>query len=181
MHCLLRTRKPAAPSLAACARRSWVVLALACVACGGSDSTVTVPKLGGTLNGKYQLELKLSSTCPGAGATATFPMVMAPAGTTPYPGVQVVLDGGEPGLLELELKYTNYTLEGGFGTDPGQGVASDQATHVWVNAVGTGQVTQTTEGKGEVTSGSLRGSLEIGGDGQSPCAATDHAFTLRPR
>jgi len=90
----------------------------------------------------------------------------------------LTLDGADPGLLELELKYTDFTLEGGFGTT-GDGVVSNEARQFWVNAIGTGQVTQASDGRGEVLSGSLRGYLEV--EGTDPCTATNHSFTLRTR
>jgi hypothetical protein len=105
-------------------------------------------------------------------------MLAAPAGTSPYPGVQLLLDGGEPASLELELKYVEPILEGGVGTT-GEGVASSQGPRVWVNAVGTGHVTRVSDGRGEVTSGCLRGYLEI--EGMNACTATNHSFSLRPQ
>ncbi len=105
-------------------------------------------------------------------------MVAAAAGTYPHPGVQVLLDGRDPGLLELELKNTDFTLEGGFGTT-GDGVPASGGTQVWVNAVGTGRLTQTSDGRGEIVSGSLRGYLEI--EGMNGCTSANHSFTLRPR
>ncbi len=174
------TIKPCRPRPLPVWCRRYPVLAalvLACIACGGSD-VPPGPQPGGTLSGKYQLQVKLSASCTPAGATATFPMVMAAAGSTPYPGVQVTLDGAQPGLFEGELKYTNYVLEGGFGT--ADTVASNEGPLVWIRAIGTGQVTQTTGGKGEVVSGSLRGQVQIG-EGANLCTAKDHSFTLRPR
>lgn len=158
-----------------------VALALAAGGCGGSNGTDGGgPKPGGTLRGDYQLELKLSSRCTATGlSSVTLPMVVATAGSSPHPGVQATLAGAQPGLLELELKYTDYLLEGGFGT--ADLVPSDQGPKVWLRAIGTGPVTQAAAGRGEVVSGSLRGDLEIGGDGYSPCTATDHSFSLRPR
>jgi len=175
---LPKRRRPAPLSRACSAHGAWVVLALACAACG--DSGGSGPKPGGTLSGKYQLQLKRSPSCNPVGGTTSysFPMVMAAAGTTPYPGVQVTLDNPDPGLLELELKYTNYTLEGGFGA--ADNVASDEGPLVFVRAIGTGSVTQDATGRGEVLSGTLRGLVAAGEAGDS-CSAKDHSFTLRPR
>jgi len=179
---LAKRRRPALLSLAWSARGACVVLALANAGCGGSDgSGDSGPKPGGTLAGNYELQLKRSPSCNPVGGTTTysFPMVMAAAGTTPYPGIQVTLDNATPGLLEGELKYTNFVLEGGFGS--ADNVASGEGPLVFVRAIGTGSVTQDTNGRGEVLSGSLRGLLQIGGDEGDPCSATDHSFTLRPR
>ncbi|HXY38319.1 MAG TPA: hypothetical protein VEQ10_01535 [Vicinamibacteria bacterium] len=155
-----------------------MALALACAACGGSDdSSSSAP----TLSGNYELRLTRSPSCNPVGGTTTysFPMVMTAAGTTPYPGMQVTLDNATPGLLELELKYTNFVLEGGFGA--ADNIASDEGPLVFVRAIGTGSVTKDSSGRGEVLSGSLRGLVQVGGDQGDPCNARDHSFTLRPR
>ncbi len=182
MRCLPMTRRPVPLSLACSARGAGVALALACAACGGSDGSGNPgPKPGGTLSGRYELQLKRSPSCNAVAGTATysFPMVMAAAGTTPHPGMQVTLDNATPGLLELELKYTDFVLEGGFGA--ADNVASDEGPLVFVRAIGTGSVTQDASGRGEVLSGTLRGLLQVGGDQGDPCSARDHSFTLRPR
>jgi hypothetical protein len=105
-------------------------------------------------------------------------MLAAQAGTSPYPGVQLLLDGAEPASLELELKYAEPTLEGGFATTS-DGAAPSQGPRVWINAIGTGYVTQVSDGRGEVVSGSLQGYLEI--EGMDACTATNHSFRLRPQ
>jgi len=132
---------------------------------------------GGTIAGRYLLEITPAASCAAAPPAVSLPMLASAAGVSPHPGVQILLDGGDPALLELELKYTDFVLEGGFGTT-GDGVASNQGTRVWVNAIGTGPVTQTSGGRGEVVSGSLRGYLEV--EGMNACTAANHSFTLRP-
>jgi hypothetical protein len=148
-------------------------------ACGDPDTT-TPPgtKLGGTLSGRYLLELKLGPSCGATAVSATFPVLVATGGSSPHPGIQVTVDGSDPGLLELELKYTDYVLEGGFGTTD-DGAVSQQATSAWVNGIGSGQVTRTADGHGQVTAGTLRGYLEV--EGANPCIGRDHVFTLKPR
>ena len=175
--------------LAACAAsvsRLGLRLALAGVlgssGCGGASPTAPTgpggPVSGGSLTGRYLLELHAAAACVPSGASASFSMLAAPAGTSPYPGVQLLLERGEPASLELELKYVEPVLEGGIGTT-GEGVASSEGPRVWVNAIGTGHVTQVSDGRGEVTSGSLRGYLEI--EGMNACTATNHSFRLRPQ
>jgi hypothetical protein len=162
-------------------RRRGLLVALAVVAAGcGEPNPGTPPgtRMGGTLSGRYRLELKLASSCSAAAVTATFPVQLAASGSSPHPGIQVTLDGGDPGLLELELKYTDFVLEGAFSTTD-DGARSDQAREAWVNAIGRGAVTQTSDGRGQVMSGTLRGYLEI--EGTAACTATDSAFTLTPR
>jgi hypothetical protein len=171
-----------------CARVSRLGTALALAGalgasgCGGPSPTVpdgpVGPTPGGSITGRYLLELQPAPTCVPSAATVSFPMLAAPAGTSPYPGVQLLLDGTEPASLELELKYVEPALAGGVGTTS-EGVASSQGLRVWVNAIGTGHVTQVSDGRGEVTSGSLRGYLEI--EGMNACTATNHSFRLRPQ
>jgi hypothetical protein len=98
-------------------------------------------------------------------------------GSSPHPGVQLLLVDVVSGMLELELKYTSNILEGGVGTT-GTGEPAADGAYVWVNAIASGKTTQTSDGRGEVTSGTLRGSLEIEGV-IDVCTAPDHVFTLR--
>ncbi len=182
--------------------------ALAASGCGSSTPsgpTEPSPKPGGSFTGRYVLELRPAASCMATGlgggaalarrapaheienrvrsavalaTSVTVPLTAAPGGSSPHPGVQLVLEGADPGLIELELKYTDFTLDGGFGTT-GDGVASDQGPQLWVNAIGTASVNPASDGRGEVLSGSLRGYLEI--EGMNACTATNHSFTLRPR
>ena len=114
----------------------------------------------------------------------SFPMVAAAAGTSPHPGVQVVLDGN-PGELELEFLSENLTLRGGLGTT-GDGVLSNEATRLWMHAIGTGPVTRASDGRGEVATGTLMGYIALGRafedeGARGTCSARDHTFTLRTR
>jgi len=114
----------------------------------------------------------------------SFPMVAAAAGTSPHPGVQVVLDGN-PGELELEFLSENLTLRGGLGTT-GDGVLSNEATRLWMHAIGTGPVTRASDGRGEVATGNLMGYIALGRafedeGARGTCSARDHIFTLRTR
>jgi hypothetical protein len=111
-------------------------------------------------------------------------MVASAGGTTPHPGVEVVLDG-VASSLELEFKYTDFTLRGGLGTT-GDGVLTNQGQRLWVNAIGTGAVAQKADGIGEVAAGTLIGYLAIGSPtatmGEATaCSALDHTFTLKVR
>lgn len=149
--------------------------------CGGSGPAAptgpTGPGPGGSITGRYLLEVHAAPDCVPPGVSASFPMLARPAGTSPVPGVQLLLEGAEPASLEWEVRYVEPVLEGGLGTT-GEGVASSLGTRVWVSAVGTGHVTRAGDGRGEVTSGSLRGYLEI--EGMSACTAANHSFRLRP-
>ncbi len=165
----------------------FVALGVGCASCAGpADPTPTAtPTPGGTLSGRYTLEVKLAPACTVGTGTASFPIVLAPAGVEPHPGVQGLLDTGDPALLELELKYTDFTLEGGIGTVWWAGVVSDEGLWTSVNAVGTGHVTQTGDGRGQVLAGGLRGYLEVQIEGTedetSGCTAADHSFMLLAR
>jgi hypothetical protein len=105
------------------------------------------------------------------------------AGTAP-PGVEVVLEG-DPSWLELEFKYTAFILRGGMGTT-GDGVVANEGLRLWMHAIGTGSVTQTSDGHGEVMAGTLMGYLALGSPTDEEgalgtCSAVDHTFTLRVR
>lgn len=137
--------------------------------------------------GRYLLEIQPSTTCTLPRGPHSFPMVAAAGGTSPHPGVEVVLDG-VASSLELEFKYTDFTLRGGFGTT-GEGVLTNQGMRLWIRAIGTGAVTQKADGIGEVLTGSLMGYVAVGSatdtfDALCPqciCSATDHTFTLKVR
>lgn len=153
--------------------------------CGGSNPDgPTGPQPGGTVAGRYLLEIRPSASCSVARGPHTFPMNAAAGGTTPHPGVQVVIDG-DPSTLELEFKYTDFTLRGGLGTT-GNGVLTNEGLRFWIRAIGTGAVTQTSDGHGEVLAGSLMGYMATGSAGSdeasaTPCVARDHTFTLKVR
>jgi len=117
-------------------------------------------------------------------APLTFPMIAAAAGTSPHPGIQVVLDGN-PGELEWELLYENFTMRGGLGTT-GDGVLSNEDTRMWMHAIGAGSVTRAADGRGEVVTGTLMGYIALGRSfedegARGTCSALDHAFSLRTR
>lgn len=105
-------------------------------------------------------------------------------GTSPHPGVQVVLEGS-PSSLEAEFKYTDFTLRGGLGTT-GLGVLTNEGLHLWIRAIGTGAVAHQGDGVGEVAAGTLMGYLATGFANAeeataASCFATDHTFTLKVR
>ncbi len=117
-------------------------------------------------------------------APLTFPMIAAAAGTSPHPGIQVVLDGN-PGELEWELISENFALRGGLGTT-GDGVLSNEDTRMWMHAIGAGSVTRAADGRGEVVTGTLMGYIALGRSfedegARGTCSALDHTFSLRAR
>jgi hypothetical protein len=153
---------------------------------GGPSS----PQPGGTVGGGYLLEILPGPTCNGDPGTTlprgpySFPMVASAGGTTPHPGVEVVIEG-VASSLELEFKYTDFTLRGGLGTT-GDGVLTNQGQRLWIRAIGTGAVTQKTDGIGEVTAGTLIGYIAVGPATAleaeaTACTALDHTFTLKIR
>jgi hypothetical protein len=179
---------PATPRRALAGRvlpglRRLAVLAagfLALGSCGGSGPTdpgggSTGPKPGGTISGRYTLQLVPAASCNGR--TVSFTVQVMQTASSPHPGAQLLWTGTEPALLELELKYTDNTLEGGVGTT-GDGLPATEGPYVWVNAIASGKTTQTSDGRGEVVSGTLRGYLEIDGV-MNACTSPSHAFTLR--
>ncbi len=148
--------------------------------CSGSSpqgpSGPAPPLAGGAISGRYRLELIPSASC--GGRPIDFSVEMTETGDSPHPGVQLLGLEDPPGTLELELKYTDDTLEGGIGTT-GDGALANDGRSVWVNAIASGQTTRTADGRGEVTAGTLRGYLEVDGVTDA-CTARDHAFVLRP-
>src|ERR1700730_15813410 len=78
-----------------------------------------------------------------------------------------------------------FILRGGLGTT-GDGVLSNEATRMWIHAIGTGSVTRASDGRGEVATGTLMGYVALGGANDvegalATCSARDHTFTLRTR
>lgn len=161
-----------------------------CGSDGGPPGTPSPSPPGGTVAGRYLLEIQPGASCatlPGSNVPRgpySFPMVASAGGTTPHPGVQVVLDG-VASSLELEFKYTDFTLRGGLGTT-GAGVLTNQGQRFWMNAIGTGAVTQRADGTGEVTAGTLMGYIAVAPatavqNDAVACSTTDHTFTLKVR
>jgi hypothetical protein len=153
---------------------------LALGSCGGSGPTdpgggPTGPKPGGTISGRYTLQLVPAASC--SGRAVSFTVQVMQTASSPHPGAQLLWTGTEPALLELELKYTDNTLEGGVGTT-GDGLPANEGPYVWVNAIASGKTTQTSDGRGEVVSGALRGYVEIDGI-MNACTSPSHTFTLR--
>lgn len=151
---------------------------------GSPPPTTTATPPPGPVAGRYLLQIVPAPGCSMSRSPLTFPMVAAAAGTSPHPGLQVLLDGN-PSALEWELLSESLTVRGGLGTT-GDGVLSNEATRMWVHAIGTGPVTRASDGRGEVTSGTLMGYVALGGPDDEEgalgtCTARDHAFSLRIR
>ena len=171
-------------------RRKLAVLTLAMAStlpfgsCGGGNPNGPTTLPGGTVSGRYLLEIRPGATCSVARGPHTFPMNAVAAGTTPHPGIQVVVEG-VPWHLELELEYTDFTLRGGLGTT-GLGVLTNEGLRLWMRAIGKGAVAHQGDGVGEVAAGTLMGYLATGAaDAEeaeaAACVATDHTFTLKVR
>ena len=174
----LRRSRGLSVSGSALARAMLLLIAALAAACGSSNPAgPSGPKPGGTITGRYTLELVPAASCNGR--TVSFLVEVTQTGTSPYPGAQLLLVGADPAILELELKYVGDSLEGGIGTT-GDGVPSSQGPQAWVNAIASGKTTQTSDGRGEVVSGTLRGYLEIEGV-MNACNAPNHGFTLRAK
>jgi hypothetical protein len=146
--------------------------------------TATPPQTGGTVSGRYVLQIVPAPGCNMSRSPLSFPMAAAGAGTTPHPGVQVVVDG-DPGQLELEFLTDGVTLRGGLGTT-GDGVLSNEAMRLWMHAIGAGSITRASDGRGEILTGTLMGYVALGrpnnDEGElGTCSAPDHSFTLRTR
>jgi hypothetical protein len=111
-------------------------------------------------------------------------MDAASAPGAPKPGTQVVLNG-DPGGLEAEFIAENQTLRGGIGTTH-DGVLAPERFQLFVNVVATAPVVRAADGRGEVRTGTMFGTLSFAppfGDEAElgSCTGGPHAFTLIAR
>ena len=134
--------------------------------------------------GLYVLQITPAPSCAMSRAPLTFPMAAAAAGSSPHPGVQVLLD---PNGFRLEHEGLSAatSLRGGVGTTE-EGVVASEGLRVWVHAIASGPVQHASDGRGEIVTGTLSGYLALASNGSDEgslgtCTATDHAFTLRIR
>jgi hypothetical protein len=157
-----------------------------CLACGGPGTPTPSPSTsaqpGGPVAGRYVAQITPAPGCALSRAALSFPVSAAAAGTAPHRGVQVLLVG-DGSRFELELLSTDIALRGGVGTTE-EGVLANEGMRVWVRGIASGLVFQAADGRGQVTSGTLAGSVALatanGREGDlGTCSATDHAFTLR--
>lgn len=153
---------------------------------GGSNGTPTpTPNTTpGPVAGRYLLQIRPAAGCPTPSATFSFPMDAAVGGSTPKPGTQVVLTGA-PGALEAEFLSENRTLRGGIGATA-DGVVANESFRLWIRVIGNASVTRAADGRGEVTSGTLMGTLAFGfpsgEEGELGfCTSGNHTFTLVAR
>ena len=156
-------------------------------ACGSSPTptpspTPTAPLPGGPVTGRYLVQVTPGPGCTMSRGVLSFPVQAASAGTTPHPGVQVLLVG-DGSRFELEMLTTQTALRGGVGTTE-EGVLANEGRRVWIHAIGAGPVFGSPDGRGQITNGTLSGYLALaepgGAEGDSgTCTATDHAFVLR--
>jgi hypothetical protein len=162
-------------------------LALFGASCGDGPTDPDGPLPGGTVSGRYTIQITPSGSCSFRGPF-TFPMNAAQyAAVGSRQGVQLVLDGGTPSSLEAEFLYVSSTMRGGLGA--GQfGAVSNQGQRLWIRVIATGPVTHTGNAAGEVTAGMAMGYMAIGANeddegagGTGICNAMDHTFTLRVR
>lgn len=158
--------------------------------CGGADapntpsspspSPTSGPAGGGVIAGRYVLRVTPASSCP-MRATLAFPMDAVASGTSPHPGIQVLVTGSD--TLEFELLSESATVTGGLGTTEA-GALSNEGTRLWIRVIGNGAVTRGSDGRGEVVSGRIAGYVAFGSaqgpeGSQGACDAADHTFTLR--
>ena len=118
------------------------------------------------------------------GGPLTFPMTAVAAGTSPHPGVQVLVVG-DVRLLELEFLSAATTLTGGLGTTE-DGILANEGVRMWIHAIGTGPVTRAADGRGQIAAGQLAGYVAFGFANGSEgslgsCDSVAHSFALRVR
>jgi hypothetical protein len=186
--------KTAPPPASAALRLGVLALFALAAACGGSNPGGPMPspspsptaQPGGAIAGAYTLSITPSASCAMSRTPITFLMTGADAGATTHPGVQVLLDPN--GFrLELEALYESFAIHGGLGTKNDQeGAVSEEHQRVWIHAIAAGPVLRSTDGRGQVLTGTLAGYLALGNidgfEGQlGTCSAADHALSLRTR
>jgi hypothetical protein len=162
------------------------LVAATMLSCGSPGTPTPSPdptaQPGGPVVGRYVAQVTPGAGCALSRSPLSFPMQAAAAGTAPYPGVQVLLEG-DGSRLELELLSSANTVRGGLGTTE-EGVLANEGLRVWVRGIASGSVFQGIGGRGQVPTGTLSGMIALananGTEGQlGTCTATDHAFTLR--
>jgi hypothetical protein len=185
----VRTARSWIPTRASASLAALGALAIGCGSSPGRPTpspspTASAVQPGGPVAGAYTLQITPSASCAMSRAPLSFPMTAAPAGTSPHPGVQVLLD---PNGFRLELEALSETvrIRGGLGTND-EGTVSTQGPRVWMRVIAAAPVQQAANGQGEVVTGTLAGYVALaaidGFEGSlGSCNATDHAFTLRTR
>jgi hypothetical protein len=170
-------------------RRSLLVPALLLwTACGSGPGnptpspSPTAPPAGGPITGRYRVEVTPSASCAMPRGMLSFPVQGGPGGTSPHPGVQVLLVG-DGSQFELELLTTEVALRGGVGT-VNDGVICNEGLRVYIHAIGAGPVFRSADGRGQILNGTLSGYIALaepgGAEGDSgTCTASDHLFVLR--
>ena len=163
---------------------------LAATSCGGGSPTRPSPSPtptprdpGGVVTGLYQLRVEPAAACPAPARVFTF-TVDAAADAARYPGVQIV-DRGTPLGVEMELLYQTPVVRGGLVTT-GDGVLANEGLRLWVRAIARGDVSSLRGQRGEVTQGTLDGTLSFGGPNDDEgalgsCTSGSHTWSLSAR
>jgi hypothetical protein len=146
--------------------------------------TASAPVAGGAVTGRYVLQLNPSAACGAPRPSFTFTMDAVPGGVTPHRGTQVLL-AGAPGELEAEFIDENNALRGGLGT-LNEGLVTSEGIQLRVNVIASGALLRGTDGRGEVRSGTMIGTLGFSRPGDDDntlgtCVGRDHTFTLSAR
>ena len=135
------------------------------------------------VTGLYQLRVEPAAACPAPARVFTF-LVEAAPDSARYPGVQIV-DRGTPLSLEMELLYQTPVLRGGLGTT-GAGLLASEGLRLWVRAIAQDDVSSLLGQRGEVTQGTLNGTLSFGGPDDDEgalgsCSSGSHVWSLSAR
>ena len=130
--------------------------------------------------GNYILQVTPAAGCVMRNV-ASFPMAASAGGTTPHPGVQVILRGSD--VLQIEFLSAGDSVTGGLGTTE-QGALANESVRVWMRTIGTGPVQRAADGRGQIVAGRMAGYLAYGsasgGEGTlGSCDSLEHSFTLR--
>jgi hypothetical protein len=171
-------------------RSCLLVVACLATACGSSPggptpspSPTATSGPPGPVAGAYELQLAIAADCGLGAQTFVFDADAAAAGTTPHPGLQVLIPGGAS-FVEGELLLGTGTVRGGFGTTADGALAS--GLRVWVRAIGSGAITRARDGRGEIPTGNLTGYIAMGGPNDEEgalgsCTSANHSFSLKVR
>jgi hypothetical protein len=171
----MRIAAPAAFSLALAA-------GLALAGCGSDSSSPTAPapplptpSAPGPISGGYTFQVTPGAGCglPGSPYQVAVDVVTL---TGAHSEIRATLPGGDTTLGIDMLYITAAVLQGAIGTK--RPVTVGSGVDVYLRDIGTGTVTGTADGRGEVLDGTMFGDVVVG---DSTCTAEDHRWTLRPR
>ena len=119
------------------------------------------------------------------GMPAQFEVEVDPQPGAPPDEVRLILEGGDDTLgIELLVVDGGTFAGGGLGTQIG--VPDGSGFFIYFRTGGTGTVTRSAGGRGQILDGTMFGEISVGLEerdfgSQAHCIAVDHGWTLTPR